>query len=157
MIASLNMRPATVAERGALEALQWRASLMWEEYRDALLAHPDAIELPVEQIARTIVAELKDKAVGFAVVLPRRDGDADLDGLFVEPAVWRAGIGTRLIREAEIFAAAEGADFLCVVGNPRAEGFYAACGFKLIGREATRFGIGLTMRKAIGGAGRGDG
>jgi GNAT superfamily N-acetyltransferase len=152
MIASLKMRPATVAERGELEALQWRASLMWEEYRDALLAHPDAIELPVEQIARTIVAELENNAVGFAVVLPREDGDAELDGLFVEPAMWRAGIGTRLIRASEILAAAEGADFLCVVGNPR-----AACGFELIGREATRFGAGLTMRKAIGGSGRGEG
>jgi GNAT superfamily N-acetyltransferase len=148
MIASPEVRPAYVAECGALEALK--------EYSDALLAHPDAIELPIEHIARTIVAELDDKAVGFAVVLPRRDGEADLDGLFVEPANWRTGIGTRLIRAAESFAAAEGADFLYVVGNPRAEGFYAACGFELIGREATRFGVGLTMRKAIGRAGGGD-
>src|ERR1700674_2411504 len=101
MIASPKVRPAAVAERGALEALQWRASLMWEEYRDALLAHPDAIALPVEQIGRTIVAELENKPLGFAVVLPRRDGDADLDGLFVEPANWRAGIGSRLVRAAE--------------------------------------------------------
>jgi GNAT superfamily N-acetyltransferase len=152
MIGSLTIRPAAIAERGALEALQWRASLMWEEYRDALLAHPDAIALPDEQIGRTIVAELGDKALGFAVVLPRPDGDAELDGLFVDPANWRAGIGTRLVREAERLAAAAGAEYLYVVGNPRAEGFYAACGFVLVGREPTRFGVGLTMRKAIGSA-----
>jgi GNAT superfamily N-acetyltransferase len=150
MIAGVRLRPAVLAERSALEALQWRASLMWQEYRDALLAHPDAIELPDDQIARTIVAELGDNAVGFAVVLPRRDGEAELDGLFVEPAAWRRGIGTRLVRKAEILAAAEGAHFLYVLGNPRAQGFYVACGFTLLGEQATRFGIGLTMRKAIG-------
>lgn len=147
----ISVRPANIGERSALEALQWRASLMWEETRDALLAHPDAIELPNEQISegRTIVAELDNKVVGFAVVLPRADGDAELDGLFVEPAIWRAGIGTRLIREAEILAAVGGAASLYVVGNPRAESFYTACGFELIGEEQTRFGVGLTMRKTI--------
>ena len=59
----VNARPtfrlATPAERSALEELQRRASLIWEEDRDALLAHPDAIELPLEQITdgHTIVAE----------------------------------------------------------------------------------------------------
>ena len=45
---------------------------IWEEDRDALLAHPDAIELPLEQITdgRTIVAESVGELLGFAVVLP---------------------------------------------------------------------------------------
>jgi GNAT superfamily N-acetyltransferase len=152
MISDLSVRPATNGERSGLEALQWRASLMWGETRDALLAHPDAIELPDEQISegRTLVAELDGKIVGFAVVLPRDDGNSELDGLFVEPGNWRAGIGTRLVRDAEILAAADGADFLYVVGNPRARGFYSACGFLLLGEEPTRFGVGLTMRKAVG-------
>jgi hypothetical protein len=38
---------------------------------------------------------------------------------------------------------------LHVVGNPRAEGFYSACGFTLSGEVATRFGVGLTMRKRL--------
>jgi GNAT superfamily N-acetyltransferase len=151
MISNLSVRPATIDERGELEALQWRASLVWEEYRDALLAHPDAIELPGEQIVegRTIVAEVESRIVGFAVVLPRMDGDAELDGLFVEPSIWRAGIGTRLIRDAEILAADGGAKFLHVVANPLAEGFYCSCGFVPIGEESTRFGLAHMMRKAI--------
>ena len=150
-ITGLSIRPAVLEERAALEALQWRASLMWEEDRDALLAHPDAITLPVAQIGegRVFVAEMANKAVGFAVILPRPDGDADLDGLFVELAIWQAGIGRRLVREAEMIAARTAAGFLYVVTNHRAQGFYAACGFALIGEEATRFGIGLLMRKAI--------
>ena len=151
MISGLSIRFAKIEERDALEALQWRASLVWEEYRDALLAHPDAIELPAEQIVegRTIVAELEARIVGFTVVLPREDGGAELDGLFVEPSVWRMGIGTRLIADAEILAAAGGAKFLHVVANPLAEGFYHSRGFVPTGEESTRFGIAHTMRKAI--------
>jgi GNAT superfamily N-acetyltransferase len=124
---------------------------VWEEYRAALLAHPDAIELPDKQIedGRAIVAETDNKVVGFAVVLPRPDGDADLDGLFVEPSIWRAGVGTRLIRDAGLLALAAGAKVLHVVANPRAVGFYMSCGFVPTGEESTRFGIGLTMRKDL--------
>ena len=148
----ISIRPATVGERGELEALQWRASLVWEEYREALLAHPDAIELPEEQIVegRTIVAEVEGRIVGFAVVLPRADGEAELDGLFVEPSAWRSGIGTRLIADAVILAAAAGAEFLHVVANPLAEGFYSSRGFELTGEQSTRFGVAHAMRKAIG-------
>jgi GNAT superfamily N-acetyltransferase len=77
-----------------------------------------ASELPVEHISRTIVAELDETADGFAVVLEREGEDVELDGLFVDPANWRAGIGTRLARAAEILAAAGGARSLYVVGNP---------------------------------------
>jgi GNAT superfamily N-acetyltransferase len=151
MTADVTIRPALLAERTALEALQWRASLVWEEYREALLAHPDAIELPDAQIhyGRTVVAMLKDKIAGFAVVLPREDGDAELDGLFVEPDLWRHGIGRRLVREAEIMALRGGAQYLYVIGNPRAERFYLACSFVQTGAQETRFGPGLMMRKGL--------
>jgi GNAT superfamily N-acetyltransferase len=151
MVADLLIRLAQPAERDRLEALQLRASLMWEEYRDALLTHPDAIALPIEQImaGRTHVAERRGELVGFSVVLPRNDGDAELDGLFVEPTVWRRGVGTRLVQQAQDLALCAGSAFLCVIANPHAEGFYAACGFELVGEEQTRFGIGLKMRKAL--------
>src|SRR5271165_2134342 len=98
---SLSFRPAIPAERTALEDLQRRASLVWEEYRDALLENPDAIDLPLDQIikGRVIVAEMPGEVVGFAAVLPRDDGHAELDGLFVEPKVWRRGIGRGLLEE----------------------------------------------------------
>ena len=46
----LIIRPAHISEQKALEALQWRASLNNPGDRDALLAHQDAIELPLQQI-----------------------------------------------------------------------------------------------------------
>lgn len=153
MTVAISIRPATIAERAALEALQWRASLMWEEDRDALLAHPDAIELPAEQIrdGRVIVAETNGAIAGFAVVVPRQDGHAELDGLFVDPGQWRVGIGTRLVQEVAAVAAANDAAFVYVIGNRRAAGFYHACGFVLMGEEQTRFGTGLVMRKSCAG------
>jgi GNAT superfamily N-acetyltransferase len=152
MLPNVVIRVARCDEQKDLEELQRRASLMWEEYRRDLLAAPDAIELPLEQIeaGRAYVAELGGKPVGFFVVLPRADGDAELDGLFVEPVMWGRGIGRLLVREACHFATSEGASWLCVVGNPRAQGFYAACDFELEGEENTRFGVGLVMRKRIG-------
>jgi GNAT superfamily N-acetyltransferase len=144
-------RFAIPAERLALEELQRRASLMSEEDRDALLAHPDAIELPLEQITagRTIVAENVGELLGFAVVLQRDDGDAELDGLFVEPAQWRRGIGRALVAEAERLAARDGAASLWVIANTSALDFYGACGFVTVGEVATRFRPAPRMRKAI--------
>jgi hypothetical protein len=50
MPSELIIRLAKPAEKKTLEDLQRRASLIWEEPRKALLAHPDAIDLPVEHI-----------------------------------------------------------------------------------------------------------
>src|SRR5947209_3735523 len=93
------IRPARRAERASLEALQWRASLANAGDRDSLLANPDAIALPGDQIAdgHVFVAERDGVIVGFAAVLPRTDGDAELDALFVEPGAWRQGVGRLLL------------------------------------------------------------
>jgi GNAT superfamily N-acetyltransferase len=144
-------RLAIPAEQRALEELQRRASLMWEEDRASLLAHPDAIELPLEQITdgRTVVAERDGELLGFSVVLRRDDGDAELDGLFVEPSQWRQGIGRMLVEQAEQIAARDGSAHLWVIANTRALDFYGACGFVTVGQVQTRFRPAPRMRKAI--------
>jgi GNAT superfamily N-acetyltransferase len=151
MSPEVTIRAARTRERSELEDVQRRASLAWDEYREAILAHPDAIALPVEQIAqqRVRVAEHAGRIVGFMVVLPREDGGAEIDGLFVEPGSWRRGIGTRLIREAERMAYDAGLASLHVVTSPQARGFYAACGFDPVGDAQTRFGHALSMRKHL--------
>lgn len=150
-MSSPTFRLAVPTERSALEELQRRASLMWEEDRAALLANPDAIELPLEQITggRTVVAESAGELLGFAVVLPRDDGDAELDGLFVEPTYWRHGIGRALVEQTERIAAADGAANLWVTANTRALGFYDSCGFVTVGEVQTRFRPAPKMRKSI--------
>lgn len=147
----VTVRPAVASEQKQLEALQWRASLNNPGDREALLAHPDAIELPLEQIRNggVFVAEVTGSMIGFAAILPREDGDFELDALFVEPGAWRQGIGRALIEHCGAAARAAGAESLHVVGNPHAEGFYTACGFSAVGTKQMRFGTGLLMKRTL--------
>jgi len=145
------VRMALAGERAGLEALQWRASLANPGDRDSLLANPDAIALPVEQIAdgHVFVAERDGVIIGFAAVLPRPDGNAELDALFVEPNLWKSGAGRLLVDHCAGIARGRASRILHVVGNPHAEGFYTACGFRTTGVIETRFGNGLAMERGL--------
>jgi len=145
--ADLSIRMARPEEREALEGLQRRASLALGEYREQLEAAPDAIQLPVEQIERgeVIVAELDGRVAGFAAVLIDDDG-AELDGLFVEPELWRQGIGAALIDIAVHEARRQGLAMM-VIANPSARSFYERCGFTVEGEATTRFGLALRMSR----------
>ena len=145
------IRRAVISEQKELEALQLRASLTNAGDRDALLAHPDAVELPMDQITAgaVFVSERNGAIVGFATVLPRADGQAELDALFVEPKIRRCGIGRSLVEHCAEIARTQGSSALCVVGNPHAHDFYEACGFKVVGTAETRFGTGILMRKLV--------
>jgi GNAT superfamily N-acetyltransferase len=147
----LIIRTARLEEREALEALQWRASLSNPGDREALLAHPDAIDLPAAQLeaSQVVVAEHKGVVLGFAAVLERDDGDIELDGLFVEPEHWKQGVGRALVEHCATQARKAGAVQLHVIGNRHAEAFYARCGFETIGPWQTRFGPALEMTKRL--------
>jgi GNAT superfamily N-acetyltransferase len=151
MTSKILIRCALAQERDALEGLQWRASLANKDDRDALLAHPDAVELPLAQIeaGQVLVAEIAGARVGFAAILPRDDGDVELDGLFVEPDLWKAGIGRALVENCFRLGRHIGAAAIRVTGNPHALGFYRACGFEVVGSHETRFGPGLLMRRTL--------
>lgn len=144
----VHLRPALPEERLRLEELQRRASLALEEYRDQLEANPDAIALPAEQIEReqVLVAELGGRVAGFAVILVA-DGKAELDGLFVEPELWRRGIGAALVEAATLEARRKGLSLLTVVASPSAKEFYERCGFTAEGETETRFGPALKMSR----------
>jgi len=148
---TVRIRPAVAAEHSALEAVQRRASLNNPGDREAILANPDAIDLPPEQIAagHVFVAEDDGGIAGFAALVPRGDLEMDLDALFVEPHRWRQGVGRLLIEYCVEFMRRQGMTALHVIGNPHAEKFYRACGFEMAGTVATRFGDGLLFRKAL--------
>jgi GNAT superfamily N-acetyltransferase len=140
---SLVLRLALPEEHEELEDLQRRASLELPEYREQLLANPDAIYLPEGQIAngQVIVAEILGEIAGFAAVV-----GGELDGLFVEPELWGHGIGRALVDAATHQARSKGLA-LTVIAAPRARGFYESCGFVVEGEEQTRFGPALRMSK----------
>jgi GNAT superfamily N-acetyltransferase len=142
------IRPAIPADRQALEALQLRASLGNEGDRETLLRHPDAIDLPLEQIiaGAVFVLEQNGAVAGFSAIMAREDGDTELDALFVEPGIQRQGVGRRLVEHCAEVARSKGSTTLHVIGNPHAQQFYLACGFHIIGSFDTRFGPGLLMR-----------
>ena len=138
-----DLRLARPEEHEELEELQRRASLELADYREQLLANPDAIHLPPAQIAngQVIVAELGGALAGFAAVV-----GGELDGLFVEPALWGLGIGKTLVDAATQEARDRGLA-LTVVASPTARMFYEACGFSVEGEEQTRFGPALRMSR----------
>jgi GNAT superfamily N-acetyltransferase len=148
---SITIIPAQSSERDVLVALQRRASLANEADRDALLAHPDAIDLPHRHIESgcVMVARRDGAIVGFSVVLRRADDDAELDGLFVEPSAWRGGIGRALVDAACARARSEGALALHVISGREAVAFYQACGFERQSEAPTRFGPALAMRRGL--------
>ena len=145
------IRPARLEERLELVALQRRAALANPGDRPFLQAHPAAIDTPKARFraGNVLVAEGDGRPLGFAALYMREDGDAELDGLFVEPEAWRGGIGRALVEAALIRAAALGAARLSVVGNPHAKGFYLKLGFVLTGTFETQFGTGLLLEREI--------
>ena len=150
-VSNFLIRRAVISEQKELEALQLCASLTNAGDRDALLAHPDAIELPIDQIAAgaVFVSERDGAIVGFAALVPRPDGDVELDALFVDPDVRRCGVGRSLVNHCVQIVRAQGSAALCVIGNPHASDFYTACGFTIVGTTPTRFGPGLLMRRMV--------
>ena len=148
----MRIRHARVGETLALEALQRRSSDVWEDYREQLAAHPDAIEVPQSFIDKgwtRVAVDDDDTPIGFSVVIPTDGPFHELDGLFVEPAHMRGGIGRALVEDAAARGSREGATALEVTAGP-AQGFYEKVGFRLVGEAQTRFGPAVRLRRDLG-------
>lgn len=146
-----NIRTAQLAEKPALEALQMRASLMWDEDREMLMKHPEAVSIPVEQFTNglVLIATRGDAISGFVALARRPDSGIELDGLFVEPVWWKQGIGTRLMAAAEALAVGRGHTHIQLVANPRAQDFYRRCGYAVVGTTDLTWRPALLMVKRI--------
>jgi len=145
------IRDATPTEALELEALQRRSSDIWEKYREQLAAHPDVFELAQAFIDNgwvRVAVDASDTPIGFSVVIPS-DGPAhELDGLFVEPAQMRRGVGRALVEDATGRARGRGAVVMDVTAGP-AEPFYERAGFTVTGPARTRFGAAVRMRRIL--------
>jgi GNAT superfamily N-acetyltransferase len=148
----LRIRNAKAGEAPGLEALQRRSSDVWDQYREQLAAHADAIELPerfIEQGWVRVAGDVDDRPLGFSVVIPINGDVHELDGLFVEPDQMFGGVGRALVEDAAAHATAQGAEALEVTAGP-AQGFYERVGFHLIGVAQTRFGPAVRLRRELG-------
>ena len=136
------LRTARNADIPLLIDVQLRASLIWEPYRDALTAHPEVIDVPIEQVRSgsvRVVTNEHDIPIGFSAVLDRGDA-VELDGLFVAPERMRRGLGGALIADVVARARAAGARRIEVVANPGAVPFYRRHGFRQTSMTETQFG-----------------
>jgi GNAT superfamily N-acetyltransferase len=145
----LHLRPATEADRDALGALKLRSSLAWGDLTEEIAALPEAREVAAELLAMTSVVETEGRIAGFVTVLRKGDHGAELEELFVEPGDWGRGLGRLLMEDAVRRAEAFGARSIEVVANARALGFYATCGFAVIGEVATQLEPAPLMRRAL--------
>ncbi|OWJ67519.1 GNAT family N-acetyltransferase [Inquilinus limosus] len=146
---TIRTRTARPEDREPLGALKLRASLAWGDHVEALRAMPEAGQVPAEHLPAIIVAEWDSAIAGFATVLPRDDGGAELEDLFVDPTAWGRGIGRRLVAEAEARAARLGARALHVVAGDRARPFYERCGFRVTGAVTTDLESASALRKDL--------
>lgn len=151
MAPELEIRPATPGEEDALESLQFRASLIWEEQRADLERNRDIVSLTPGAIdeSRVLVATIGDRLVGFAEWVVVSEAEWELEGLFVEPSEMRRGIGSRLFAEVRALAVDRNARAVRVIAQPGARKFYERLGFR--GREEvpTRFGTAIRMRARL--------
>jgi ribosomal protein S18 acetylase RimI-like enzyme len=125
-----------------------RASLSNAGDRDALFAHPEALTLSDDLLARgrTRVATSADgTVVGFATTRPTDHGVLELDDLFVDPEAMRRGVARQLILRIATEAACEDIARIDVTANSDALGFYDAVGFVAGARLDTEFGPGQRM------------
>ncbi len=136
------IRVASPGDIAALRDIFRRSSLSNEGDRDALLAHPEALELPALAVneGRTRVAVAAGHIVGFATLL-----GSELEDLFVDPNWMRRGIGRILVFDAISEARRNGLTRLEVTANPHALHFYASVGFLGDGTVETEFGPGERM------------
>jgi GNAT superfamily N-acetyltransferase len=136
------IRTARPDETEALEELQLRSSMIWDTYRDLLIAYPDVVKLPpgaVEDGRVRVATADGDERLGFSVVLAVVDGVRELDGLFVTPEHMRNGIGRALIDDVAQRARDDGATRLEVTAAD-AIPFYKQVGFIPGEQTQTRWG-----------------
>ena len=145
----VDIRPAHPDDRTELVRLLRRASLATGEHVRELLDDPDAMDIPPENLAHTLVAEAGGRVVGFCTVLPLPGLLAEVDAVFVDPGSWRKGLGKALVIAAERRAIEDGVASLEVVSGRYAQPFYEALGFKRSGVEATRFGLAVRLTKRL--------
>jgi GNAT superfamily N-acetyltransferase len=133
-----------------------RSSLSNEGDREALLAHPEHLLLPVEPVqagCTRLAEDLDGGVVGFATVERFKDS-AELIDLFVDPESMRQGIGRELVDDAQQALARDGIRDLWVTANQHAMPFYVAMGFEAIEPVATALGSGIRMKLRCHARGR---
>src|SRR4051794_37942691 len=127
------IREARADDEPALLRIFRRASLGNIGDRDALMAHPEVLQLSEGLVSRgrVRVATVADgTVVGYASTSPSGSRSIELDDLFVDPGWQRHGAARRLVARLVAEGAAEGVMRMEVTANDHALAFYRHVGFE---------------------------
>jgi GNAT superfamily N-acetyltransferase len=133
------IRSADVADLPRLCELAWSAKASWGYPRDWLELWRAELRYDERTLREqcVLVADL-DGSVAGVCSFSCRGLDADLEGLWIDPALSRRGLGRALVQETLRRAARTGAMRLHVDAEPRAEGFYLRLGARRVGTVPSR-------------------
>jgi GNAT superfamily N-acetyltransferase len=128
------LRAALPAEHEALSAIARAAKAHWGYPAEWLELWRDDLAISAERIARggVVCAARGAEPVGWAALDASAD-PAELEALWVHPAVMGLGIGRRLFARIAADARALGTSRLRVESDPNAEAFYLRMGARRVG------------------------
>lgn len=123
------IRPAEREEAGLLSAIAYQAKAYWGYPQDWLVHWQVELTIRPEFIAWywVHVAEIDQRVVGFYALAPA-SAHASLEHLWLLPEFIGKGLGRKLFDHAVKLAAAQGFDFIQIVADPNATGFYQHMG-----------------------------
>jgi ribosomal protein S18 acetylase RimI-like enzyme len=152
---------ADVDEIARLHVEAWQSAYrghMPDAYLDGLDSSKRAAmwsKVIAEPASIVLVATAAEALVGFCSLLPSRDPDAgrtvgEVTAIYVDPALWRAGVGSSLI--AATFDSARQRGFTEVTlwvltSNASARAFYEARGFRTDGQTKTEQRPGFSIHE----------
>jgi GNAT superfamily N-acetyltransferase len=133
----MNHRRATPADVAALNALAIAAKGHWRYTEAQLQAWRSELEFDPASLDRNpvFVAEAGGQLVG-CVKVATDVQPWELHAMWVLPSHMGRGLGRSLLAQACRFAAAAGQQELHIDADPHAEGFYRACGARVVSHVA---------------------
>jgi GNAT superfamily N-acetyltransferase len=140
------IRRARPEEAEALRELAHRSKAHWPYSAEFLAAVEPLLQLDASDVAahEVWVLELGGVVMGWHRVM-LHDERAELEDLWLEPALIGTGLGRMLFEHAVSVAATHAASRLEWDAEPYAEGFYRAMGGQEIGRSRSAAQAGRTL------------
>ncbi len=130
----MHLRPANRGEADYLTELCLRSKAVWGYDAAFMAACRAELTITARDMAQIQVAVQDGRVVALAQ-LTQHGRIADIDKLFVDPAVLKSGAGRALFAWCMETARAAGAVALTVVADPDAAGFYRKMGMMDDGKE----------------------
>lgn len=139
MATKMTIRRARPADAAILTALALRSKAHWGYPKDFMRACEAELRVTAGNIddprLAYFVAQQGDDVAGFAALEFVGGPSAELEALFVEPALIGRGFGRELMQFAIRVAESRGITRLLIQGDPHAEDFYLAAGARPTGER----------------------